>query len=105
MIHQCHKCNAPYDAAGVRHDCDVLVVDGVFVGAPMECFRPGENRYGWHPDLEVCPLCFLYEMFGGCLEPVDPDYDVTAIYGINCPSERDEAHGHEEGSTRRVTPR
>ncbi|HEY1375856.1 MAG TPA: hypothetical protein VGF55_03645 [Gemmataceae bacterium] len=41
--------------------------------------------HGWHPDFGVCGLCFLHAMFGGSLEPWP---DSKAIYGINCPSVR-----------------
>lgn len=29
--------------------------------------------YGWTPLIGTCQACFLYAMFGGALEPIEPD--------------------------------
>jgi hypothetical protein len=87
----CKNCKRRYDDTGDSEAPD-------HIGGGMLGF--GSPGHGWHSSFGVCGMCFLYAMFGGLLEPWP---DSRAVYGINCPSERQpepdwdawEAGGHE----------
>ena len=39
-------------------------------------------HFGWHSMYGTCHFCYWYELYGGCLEPIEGLTDPTRIFEI-----------------------